>query len=54
MRETETSSGETLTLSRGLAMNLEARGGVDHDGTKSMFGQGCHAVAKVTMPLYYR
>jgi E3 ubiquitin-protein ligase HERC2 len=46
MRETEHDGRETLTLSRGLAMSLEARGGVDHDGTKSMFGQGCHLVAK--------
>jgi hypothetical protein len=27
-------------------MQLEAKGGVDHNGTKSMFGQGCHVVAK--------
>ena len=50
MRDTTGRGGRpSLLLSRGLAMSLEERGGVDHDGTKSIFGQGCMTLTKVQL-----
>eukprot|EP00656_Telonema_subtile_P016446 TRINITY_DN18688_c0_g1_i2.p1 TRINITY_DN18688_c0_g1~~TRINITY_DN18688_c0_g1_i2.p1 ORF type:complete len:580 (-),score=186.68 TRINITY_DN18688_c0_g1_i2:103-1842(-) len=46
MKNTNTRDQKKLTLSRGLAMQLQNRKGTDHEGTKSMFGQGMHVIAK--------
>ena len=47
MKQTECSGRDkSLTISRGLAMQLEQSGETDHEGKRSMFGQGMHIIAK--------